>query len=117
MSRSRILGTGHFLPDKIVTNFDVEKMMDNLLVLYAYNHGYVEAIAAAAPPELEGGAGLECAGFLDCAWEKASLESYERFTPALKKLASPPDERWEQAYALLGLNPADLMSMQHVGEA
>ena len=28
-----------------------------------------------------------------------------------------PDERWEQAYALLGLNPADLMSMQHVGEA
>ena len=28
MSRSRILGTGHFLPDKIVTNFDVEKMME-----------------------------------------------------------------------------------------
>jgi 3-oxoacyl-[acyl-carrier-protein] synthase-3 len=28
MSRSRILGTGHHVPEKIVTNFDVMKMMD-----------------------------------------------------------------------------------------
>jgi len=28
MIPSRILGTGHFVPEKIVTNFDVEKMMD-----------------------------------------------------------------------------------------
>ena len=28
MTRSRILGTGHYLPPKVVTNFDVMKMMD-----------------------------------------------------------------------------------------
>jgi len=28
MSRSRILGTGHYVPEKIVTNFDVMKMME-----------------------------------------------------------------------------------------
>jgi len=28
MIPSRILGTGHFVPEKVVTNFDVEKMMD-----------------------------------------------------------------------------------------
>ena len=28
MTRSRILGTGHHLPPKVVTNFDLEKMMD-----------------------------------------------------------------------------------------
>ena len=28
MKRSRILGTGHYLPPKVVTNFDIMKMMD-----------------------------------------------------------------------------------------
>ena len=28
MIRSRILGTGHYLPPKVVTNADLEKMMD-----------------------------------------------------------------------------------------
>ena len=28
MTRSRILGTGHYLPPKVVTNFDIMKMMD-----------------------------------------------------------------------------------------
>jgi 3-oxoacyl-[acyl-carrier-protein] synthase-3 len=28
MIRSRILGTGHYLPPKVVTNFDVMKMME-----------------------------------------------------------------------------------------
>ncbi len=28
MIRARVLGTGHYLPEKIVTNFDLEKLMD-----------------------------------------------------------------------------------------
>ena len=28
MSHSRILGTGHYLPLKVVTNFDIMKMME-----------------------------------------------------------------------------------------
>jgi len=28
MIRSRIVGTGHYLPDKVLTNFDLEKMME-----------------------------------------------------------------------------------------
>jgi 3-oxoacyl-[acyl-carrier-protein] synthase-3 len=28
MIRSRIVGTGHYLPEKVLTNFDLEKMMD-----------------------------------------------------------------------------------------
>ena len=28
MKKSRILGVGRYLPEKIVTNFDLEKMMD-----------------------------------------------------------------------------------------
>ena len=26
---TRILGTGHYMPEKVVTNFDLEKMMDS----------------------------------------------------------------------------------------
>ena len=28
MPRSRILGTGHYLPDRVVTNFDLMKVME-----------------------------------------------------------------------------------------
>ena len=36
MTYTRIAGTGRFLPEKILTNFDLEKMVDTTAVSYTH---------------------------------------------------------------------------------
>ncbi len=77
-----------------------ESLLSNLLVLYAYNQGYVEAVTAAAPASLGAAEAFSCAGFLDCAWADAELASYAAFRPSLKKLESPSSDGWKEVAGL-----------------
>jgi hypothetical protein len=74
----------------------MEMMMDSLLTLYGYNHGYVKAILE-NPPEGVSAAGMSvpCPEYLECVLADGALAPYAPFEAALARLADPPDESWE----------------------
>ena len=77
-----------------------DSLMDSLLTLYGYNHGYVKAILA-NPPEGVDAAGKTnpCPKYLDCPVAGSPLEAHEAYRDALKRLDEPPNETWEKLAA------------------
>jgi len=77
--------------------FDLDAMMDKLLVVYGYNYGYVEAIQANPPADYPGDPEvLRCQGMLDCQSDRVELAALERFRVALDRLATRPNARWKE---------------------
>jgi len=77
-----------------------ESLMDSLLTLYGYNHGYVKAILANPPPGADAAdMSNPCPKYLDCPVAGSPLEVYGAYRDALKQLDEPPNETWEMLAA------------------
>ncbi len=94
-----VLAHNHAAVTAATSGFDIDALLDNLLVLAAYNQGYVEAILEASPPELEAPEHFGCDAFLDCWWADDGVLAYDAFRPVLESLAAPPDAAWEEMAA------------------
>ena len=77
-----------------------DSLMDSLLTLYGYNHGYVKAILA-NPPAGADAADMSnpCPKYLDCPVAGTPLKVHKAYREALKQLNEPPNETWEMLAA------------------
>ena len=77
-----------------------ESMMDSLLTLYGYNHGYVSAILDHPPAGVSSsGLDMPCPEFLDCPASDSPLSVFDPFRLALEQLVAPPSPTWEMLAA------------------
>lgn len=67
-----------------------------LLTLYGYNLGYIEVAVENPPAGFPATVSpIDCDGFLACSGSAVELATLDRYAPALREIAAPPNAAWQ----------------------
>lgn len=73
----------------------LDALMTSLLTVFAYNYGYVQAVLAKPPADVQQIPAFPCADYLSCKLAKSPLAQLALYEAALPLLKSPPNDAWK----------------------